>query len=267
MLQITLFDTHDLRLELPLASEWNELSVTELIALSKVLGSSISREQGIIDILTYRLNEAGLSSKIPSNWAMRLHLQDFVLELNPYLDHFLAANTLTNNPLPLLGELQGPANFMDDMLCGEFEVADTFITLFVTEKNIQHLITAISYLWRPKMGEKRVPAKDYEPSENVKSFLGKEDNDNLHLIYLWWVGCRQGLQALFPMPFGQDGSPPAADVEPDASVFTKAIHNGAGERNGSRVQIRWETLVKEFLFDLQLQLEQQAEQEEKMKQT
>ena len=82
----------------------------------------------------------------------------------------------------------------------------------------------------------------------------------LHLVYLWYAGCRSRLPKLFPNVFDAPDGEPGRD---DMMAITTLIHYGAGVKNGTRDQIR-KTLLKEFLYECELAAIQQMELEQEL---
>lgn len=239
---------------------WNDFTFHELCIMHQVLTQQLTPAEGIMHILRQRVRQSPQRSLLPADWELHISTDDAVTDLLPLMQHYLSENNLTKNPFPTIGDYHGPDDGFNDMLCGEFEMADTAISLFVIEKDINHLADAAAFLWRPldASSGSRQSAESYSVSKVSESFFRGQNPEILHIIYLWWVGCRNELTELFPLPFSVD---PAPDAEPDPMAFSKVIHSGAGERNGTRDHIRWRTLVKELLFDIQLQMEYQAELE------
>ena len=110
-------------------------------------------------------------------------------------------------------------------------------------------------LYRPRSGKTRIPYQDYQ-AERIKPLFKKLPHHQLLLIHTWYCGCRANLPKYFPNVFDSKTSSKNIDL----SAFTKCIHAGAGPRNGTRPQIR-ETLLKEFLLDMDLQAKAAAELE------
>lgn len=261
MLQIQLFDTDSLDVKLELPQFWDDFHLDELILIKKLLSQQIDTASFCMALLKYRIAYNKLT--IP-DWVIRIDLTDAVTELLPIAHYYIADNNLTRNPLPQLGKYYGPADGFDNMVCGEYEIADQLMNLFIETADVQYLLEMVYYLWRPlDEGGKRITLQDYEPSDAAKSFFRAYDMDKLQVIYLWWTGCRKSLTELFPLPFSGTNDANPADDEMNPSVFTDVIHSGAGERNGTRAHIRWNTLIKEFLHDIQLQLKHNQEMDDK----
>jgi hypothetical protein len=81
-------------------------------------------------------------------------------------------------------------------------------------------------------------------AEAYSKYFATLAQEQLYVMYLWFAGCVATLPLLFPNVYEGNGG--TAD-EPDPMAFTKCIHTGAGNKNGTRQQIRMMPL-EEFLF-------------------
>lgn len=242
------------KIELPL--DWNEFDFAELKIIVKALTSNTPKPVLGMNILAYRMQK----NRVKNIELFQLDDDDLVNELLPLVDHWLENINLTKNPQLKLDDFLSLPNF-DSMLVGEYEEADINYILYNEYKNPQHLIALAQGLWRPVIDGKRATAEGYEYSG---SFFQKLSELKLQLIYLWFTGCRNELLSLFPNIFGRNDNPDETtdteqNNEQQALGITDLIHAAAGERNGTRREIRWKTSIKEFLYDCQLQQEQHEE--------
>lgn len=260
MITITLFNSEGWKVQCNMPTEWNDFDAQEIKIISAALNHNGSKQELLLKVLEHRLQAQRL--KLPKDWKALLSLDDVANDLLPLADIWLSANNLTRQPFPVIGRHAGPKGNFDDMLCGEYEDADYHFSLYAIHQDRQHLVDLAALLWRPVIGGRRISAKGYEAD---KSFFHSLDDATLHIVYLWFGGCRSALIELFPSVF----EPPVdndeekqVEQEHSLGMVTRLIHSAAGERNGTREQIRWGTLIKELLYDCELQIEAN----EKMKQ-
>lgn len=247
------------KIELPL--EWNEFDNTELSFIVKALNTNTPKPILALQLLEYRLQ----LNKVKGFGMHQLNADDLVNDLLPLIDYYLENINLTRNPVLKLGDFIGLDNF-DNMLVGEYEEADINYILYNQEQDVKHLRALAQCLWRPRSKGKRISLEGYEYSG---SFFDKLSANKLHLIYLWFTGCRNELLALFPDIFGRSDNEDEEvknNQEQQSLGITDLVHSAAGERNGTRREIRWQTTIKEFLYDCQLQQAQHEEMMQKMKQ-
>lgn len=270
MIEIELFGS-DVSEQILIPGDWNEFDLPELEQMASAIGKHGNKIALVIGIVAYRA--AKDKAKLPDGWQARLWAEDVATGLLSVADHWFGKNTLTRNPIPSIvlrpgQKIIGPGDDFNDMTCGEFESCEVSFLLYAQNKELKHLADLAHTLWRPELDHKK--RVSYDPDQGA-SFFTEKDAVNLQVIWLWYIGCRMSLASLFPDIFPQAGSSEgeeekeaSAESEVDLTAFTRLIHSGAGERNGSRKEIR-AMLLKEFLFDVQLQMELQREMEEKMK--
>lgn len=260
MLNIELFDQKNLRKVVSLPSSWNEFTLKELKIISDCLLKNKSKQEMIISILKKRAKTQKI--RLPRNWIYKLSVEDCVKELLPIAEIWLEKNQLTKQPFPKIGSLFGPDDFFDNITCGEFEDTDIYFVLFSINKDSVNLQKLAQTLWRPlNENRKRIAFENYQ-LPRLSSFSRLKSAITLHIIYLWYSGCRLSIMELFPEIFLR--GIPDENNEPEVGAFTKLIHSGAGERNGNREEIRAMPL-KEFLFDCQLQIQAKEAMEAELK--
>lgn len=242
-------------------TKWNEMTDGELRMISHILAIDGSRQELLLKLLAGRAKMQG--KKLPAGWEVMLSREDATIQGLALIDGLLAENNLTRNPLPMIAGYYGPADAFDDLNVGEFEEAEPYFLLYAKEKKEEHLAQIAAILWRPVVKKRklheRVKFTGYKPDK--ESFSTHLNVINLHLIWLWYTGCRSEMMKLFPAVFEGDGGD---NREPDPMAFTRVVHNAAGVKNGTRAQVR-ATLIKELLFECQLAAEQAIEMEAALK--
>ncbi len=203
-------------------------------------------------------------TRLPAGWETLLDFENAAIDGLDLLNALLAENTRSINPESLLTTalgfvtLVGPEDDFNDMTVGDFELADICFQQYQADKSIEHLQMLVTILWRHAKDGKR--SRDTPDVRKPRSFSRRLSAVRLHMIMLWYAGCRYRLTQLFPAVFGGGG-----DGEADMSSVTKLVHSGAGAKNGTRDQVR-KTLLKEFLFDCQLEAEHAEELGKRSKQ-
>lgn len=257
MIDIDLFNTQfSETVQMP--ETWNDFTVQELELLSRTLNNNGSAVEYVLSVLQGRIAMKGL--KMPSGMIYKLNPEDVGGELMDMAELWLKQNNLTKNPYPELQGYIGPADDFNNLTCGEFEAAEVAYLLASSEKSQKNLAELAAILWRPK--QKNGKRQPYEPNDEIPSFFHNIDPVILQVIWLWYMGCRDNLSNIFPRLFPKSGN--NKNENPDLTAVTKMIHSGAGERNGSRKEIR-AMLLKEFLFDVQLQMQDYEDMKAKMK--
>lgn len=223
---------------------------------------------GIINIRS-RINKV----KLPKKLLQQLDAEDAVINGYPLLDFLFDQNNLTEQPFPKItlplfkwhGPVTtiGPKSDFDNITCGEYEDAEIFFLKFKQDPTPESLAHLAAILWRPAgrsyisfLNNKRI---EYNADKMVPRFM-KLPPWQLYTIFCWYAGCRAMLPKIFPLSFKGGGSSAA----PDYMAFTKCIHAGAGTKNGSRDQIRMMPL-KEFFFDMELEIKKAEEENRKNK--
>lgn len=260
--------------QIPIPTEWNELTLQELHIVSKHMLTPYNKEgagrMGIFfDLVGFRARHHGV--KLPKNWFSLLDSGSAVGDILALLEYLYGENTRTEQPynrirlrgLPSIF-VYGPHSNFDNLTCGEFEDAEVFFYQFRAEPAAEPLARLASILFRPR-GTPYLTynstAGKYQPynSERLLPYFIKLQPWELYTIFIWYTGCRSELPKLFPTPF--EGAGKNGDEEPDFAAFTKCIHSGAGPKNGSRDQIRT-SLLKEFFFEMELEAQKAKELKE-----
>lgn len=276
---ISLYQAGQVNASLPFATEWNELLLEELHLVSKSFLSDSGHVQAgkaalFCDLLSFRnkYHKAG----IPENFARKLDPEDAAINGLSLMDFIYTDNDLTKQPYPkltlrthnfLYSNLVGPQDDFQNITCGEFEDAEIFFYQFREDPGPESLAHLASILWRPKNASYMtfLPDKNkyrqYD-SEKMFPYFMRLHPWILYTFFAWYCGCRNQLPKLFPTAFEGDGT---KTDEPDFVAFTKCIHSGAGEKNGSRDDIRM-TLLKEFFFEMELEAQKAKELKRKYEQ-
>jgi hypothetical protein len=162
-----------------------------------------------------------------------LNIEDMAREYREMMAFLEESNTLTVNPIHIAG-FKMPEDHFNSTLVGEFEIADQALSAWLAEKDITQLTEFFRAFYNTKI----------EVPEN-----------HMKVAALFFLGCKNELPILFPSLF--EGETNGRDQgTPDPMAVTRMIHENAGPANGTRQDIR-RTLLKEFLYDLQLKAERE----------
>ena len=237
---------------------WNEIKREQLpdfISAGFTDNITTAKIQALLMLLTDYAQ-----GKFPTQWLYDVDHEDMALALD-CVNFLFDTNLLTNTPLvkmKLAGtEILGPADNFDNMTVGRFEAAGVHFTLFKTNHDYTHLDDFILELLSFSPGMEKSQCLELVRKIDIKMKLA---------LYTWFAGC---INAAMQIPeiaavYEDNGGEPG---EVNLAAFTICIHGAAGPRNGLREQIRQQN-IKEFLFDIGLQMidaERQAEELEKMK--
>jgi hypothetical protein len=244
---------------------WNELMITELHKLAQsILFPSFTEHQSKCWLFLELLKIRSGSKKL----VQKLDAEDCVLNGLPLLDFVYQGNSLTVQPykkLRLPGTLRcmlGPADDFNSITVAEFEDAEIFFHQFQQNPQAGSLSYLAAILYRPAgkpyltINSNTMQATSW-PVDKYQKKMAKLPAWELYTIYLWYAGCRQQLLQVFPNVFGDAGT---GNDAADPAAFTKCIHAAAGQKNGTRQQVRL-TPLKELLFDLEQQAIQAQELE------
>jgi hypothetical protein len=239
----------------PFPTTWNELTQIELRYCISAQGADDSRPK----IFCFLITTAAAREKLhlPAGWQSRLDFDQAARAAIDCLEFLYDANTLTKSPFKKIKVsgvlLHGPADDFDDLTCRQMELAHPALERFRTTNQLVHLQELCSYLFRRGKAEvSEAGAKALLP------FIKKMPLDVLLCMYTWFAGCLTVLPTYFEHLYDTAETKESAGF--DFMAFTKLIHSGAGERNGSREDIR-RMDIKQFLFDLDLLAEQAAKME------
>lgn len=216
-------------------AQWNQLSDATMSLMGKEIFSTNSAPHLCTELLHQWAKEQ--KTDLPSDLAAWLSPEQASLELLPVLNHFF--EKIDRTVAPWKEGRAHPADDFNEITCGTFEDCEAHFILYAEDKNEEHLIEIADLLYGDKAFAK----------------------DHWREVYLYYSGCRQHIMQMFPAVFKSGGD--GGNVQAVAA-FTRLIHSGAGERNGSRRDIRSMPL-KEFLFDITLQIEQNEALEAEMK--
>ena len=246
---------------LEMATKWDELGDREMLFVSNAIVYNHNTAQVLCGLIELRAKAQ--RKKLPRGWKTLLNAEGAAMDALDLVNNLLKENNRTINPIKNVGPYYGPDDNFKDLVCGEFELAEPYFLLYNKTKDRQHLVMLAMMLWRLRNMDtrKRVPCTGEDG--HLRSFSRQFKADTLQLVYIWYSGCRAMLPRRFPKVFS-GGSEDSADKMPDLTAAAKLIHSGAGNRNGTREQIR-ATLLNEYLYDCQLLAEDNEELEEKLK--
>lgn len=230
MISITLFVSGN-ELTIPFPEEWNELTPDELRFCINGQVNENSKPKIFVHLLSS--SAARNKIKLPKNWQYSLNKEQAAIASIDCLNFLYDENNLTKSPFPELkiGKkiFKGPTDEFENLTCGQMELCYPALERFKESTDLKYLFELNSYLFNCTIDE-----------------IKKVDVDILLCMYTWFAGCLSILPQIFPNLY--EGN---AAEEFDYIAFTKLIHAGAGDRNGTRKEIR-EMPIKEFQFDLEL---------------
>lgn len=276
-MNINLFKANKFDIEIPFPESWNDLLPEEIEAVAEAFLSCNHvmeiRGKVLIQIIANRVLVH--KKKVPKKWMEEIDPEQFFLEGASLLDFIFHENTLTKTPfykLNLVGAREytvyGPEKGFESLSCGELEDCEYFFHEFEENKKMESLAMLAAILWREKVNNKRAPYQVLKAGETIEKYPAERWSTmfkrlspaKLFAIYIWYKGCKFQLPTIFhELHSGGDGSSDSGRLS-----FTNCIHAGAGEKNGTRNQIRVMSLY-EFMYDMELQAKQQKELEEKTK--
>lgn len=234
MIDITLYHPTKYNITVPFPTEWNELRTSELIHIAQAFFLNTRTEADVfISILQSRI-EQSIGLKEAKRIIALLNIDDLATEYNLLSKFYREFNQLTALPFKQYDGYIPEPNF-DSLTVGEYEEADQQLHQFLQEKNNTYAIELARIVFRTEKN----PLKEHEAL----------------VVALWFIGCKNQLLHIFPLLFNSSGESDETPSPYDPMALTRLIHAGAGPKNGTRPQIR-ATLLKEFLYECQLQAEQ-----------
>ena len=288
MLEVNLYKPNSINLTIPWPETWNELSLPEIKYLAVSIHTpGINQYQLFLYILQQRI-QAHTIYRTPRK-ALRIiamiDIEQMAIELNTLIQFLLDDINLSNQPFPTLKptlltrilakfppvpnlfrvsiggvperrggkyHLHGPSSDFNSITVGEYENTEIHFLNYIQDHSRTHLHKLAAILWRAPNTKYINANGEAIHTAHTEKYFSKLPDAILWSIYLWYMACRNTLPALYPLVYGgTDTSSSTIDI----LSFTKMVHYGAGERNGTRMQLR-HLLLKEFLFDCQLQAEQ-----------
>lgn len=239
-------------IEIPFKSEWDELTTDELKFVIEAQQQDYSMPRIFAKLVENSARENKI--KLPYNWASRLNKQQAAIIALDGLKFLYDENKLTKFPFKLLVvdsvALIGCGDQFTDFTCRQMEGAFPQFLLFKEKVKIEHLHEMCACFF--SLADNRHDTGERITEKSVAEMLPimqKLDLTTLLCCYTWYAGCLQLLPQRFPELYD---TPEGEQQEFNYTQFTHLIHNGTGERNGSRENIRAMRLL-EFLFDLWLQ--------------
>lgn len=260
MINVNLHQPGKIDCILSFPSEWNELHKDEVLEISKrQLITSEHVQWQKAEILSFILFYRAKLAKISQHWLRLIDTEQAVIDGFPLLDFIYGKNTLTQTPEKLIKlpglipiTMYGPGDGFETITCGEFEDAEQFFFEFLAKPGQEPLAKLASTLYRPKnvpyitLNAKTGSYISYKSDVQLSKFM-KLKPWRLYAIFIWYTGCRARLPKIFPTVHETYGDEKATN---DTLGFTKCIHAGAGEKNGTRNEIRMTSLL-EFMFDME----------------
>lgn len=229
MTPIQLYKPYTINLTIDFPSTWDELSQSDMEVLAmSYFDQSLTPVEVCLKLIENRLSARQRSTILPL-----ISLEDLAMEYTG-LVHFLLQGIDRTHSLSI-GTGYSPLPDFDDTTVGAFEDADAQLTLWLRNQNPDHLISFARSWYGGVL-----------PS-NLNPFT-------LKAIALCFIGCKNRLKKYFPLVFSASDDTQSEASASDHLALTRLIHHSAGQRNGTREQIR-KTLLKEFLFDCQLEAE------------
>lgn len=237
IIQIDLFGL-GVNATIQLETNWNSFSLAVLEVLGGYLFGQTDAYHTSIQLLQQLAKEQ--KCNIPQNINTQLSPEQCAIELLALLEYLF--NNINLTRLPFDG---GMSESFNDITCGEFEKTEESFNLFNDTKDEKHLVDLAESIFRGSL-----------------SFKGADYPRKLPIVFTWYLSCRKHLHEIFNNIY--EGSDEQVNIDVALMAFTKMIHLGAGERNGSREDIR-KMKLKEFLYDISLMIEQAEEEKNQIK--
>lgn len=267
MVTVQLYQPGAVDFKFSFADNWNELSPAQLQVIAKSFFKDVQDQAEAKAAVLFNLLNM-YKKKLPANTIKHIDIDDLATVGQDLIGFIWEDNLLSKQPYPRLhlgwlNIMHGPANDFDSITCGEYELSEICLNKFFADKDIKHLAELAAILWRPH----NVPLYRYNRQSNDYIQYNYEKRipafqllpeDVLFTIFLWYCGCRNWLAKFFPHVYSGGGE----SNGPDMMAFTKCIHASAGEKNGTRQQVRMVKL-KELLFDSELEMIEAKKIEEK----
>lgn len=229
MTPITLYHPSLAPVEIQYPSSWDELSAIDMVIVAEsYFEQKYTPVEVCIKLIEYRLTAEQARLYIPM-----LSLEDVSMEYSP-LTEFLRGDITRTIPITISTGYCPQPDF-DDTTAGIFEEADVHLSTWLQHSDPDQLIQFFKTWYK----------LEYPSPVNPST---------LKAIALCFIGCKNNLKRYFPLVFNAPAEGEANSSAPDALALTRLIHHAAGPKNGTREQIR-KTLIKEFLFDCQLEAE------------
>lgn len=263
--------------------KWNELTPAQVLFFAENVWAIIPKmfviEDGkVVDADDYLIRQAQIGilfSHLGMSWKQFERLKAPVLHalLNK---HGLAVwmisgrNLLTRNPLPTVGELDGPGDNFSTLRLWEFTFADRAYQGWKSSKSESLLQALCAILYRSRKEQYDPSAPDWDGdlrqpfnNKNVEMRLplvAEWKNAQRLAVALWYEGCRNQLQQDFPEVF-TTGTQETASKEGWETV----VHSIAGNKFGPFESTK-QTHVRDVMRELQYLIRARKEQERKLKQ-
>jgi hypothetical protein len=265
MITVNLYRPSEFNIDVQLPSTWNDLTKEEVLEICRMdlrtdKNDITHRSELFYFILKNRLKKQ--REKMPVKFYSLIDIDDLAINGIPLLDFLFKKVDRTAIvehfiQLPgLLGKkVWAPAQGFGSITCGQFEDAEIFCSQFSDKASPDPLAKLAAVLWLPKntpyirFDVKKQENITYPVNTAYKSFL-KVAPHRLLSIFTWYRSCSFELPKIFPTVHESHGE--QKQQKRDLLAFTKCIHAGAGEKNGSRDKIRRMKLY-EFMFDMEQQ--------------
>ena len=252
-------------LELSVPSEWNELTVGQLLFLHGLVTGNVSVQEVKIKMLLYCLDANVCSSRLSrGDWyAIEIKKNVFhlskseVVELTALFDFLFAVNEagdtvfniqLTKNPFPTveINELKysGPSDGLVDLSYGQFIMLQTVQSMMLSDFGYIDNFLAVIY----KQGA-FVACEDGEGAV-FKSL----DADVKGVIFWWYLGCMNFIADKFSNVFGGESSAGGSVFDSQMRIVDALADGDVTKREGVK---------RALLFDALYTLEIRAENERK----
>lgn len=260
MIEINLHKAKDFDIKIAFPSEWNDLTSEEILCVARRQlqdGITLIQQKALIfqDILKIR---SQVINSLQKGFIELIDIEQAATAALDYTKFLYEDNRLTLQLFPeidIAGTVfYGTEENFDNITCGEFEDTEIFFNDFINDPRKEPLAHLAAILYRKKDQEyiffdaRKHVWKPYQHEKYLQRFLELPE-ELLYAIFIFYSGCRSMLPLWFSAVY--DTGNGTTKSEPDLMAFTKCIHAGAGERNGSRETIR-RTLLKEFFMDMNL---------------
>lgn len=189
------------------AESWNELTTKQYVKIVQLLHAGIENDVEALEKALYILSKKLLLNFffIPADIRMRMH---------EHAAWIFDQKDITKQLLPSYKNFYGPADDFDNLRMKEFHAAEMAAYRLDQEKDVDALNELVAVLYRP--GKKNYDTKrnvdgdirivyNANETELFKQKVKKWPLNIKRAIFMWYDGCRQQLEDLYPLAFESDG--------------------------------------------------------------
>lgn len=227
------------------AKTWNELTRPQLLGVVSVLYSSNADETQLRIRLLAVLLGVPLATVVLRFTAVQIleirWLTDFVLESVGLTAQLLADVWVPGWRHWLCGRYWGPRESLRNVSFAEFIFADAYFVAYAKGQEPAHLDLLVAVLYRPQRRPYRPRAADYggdrrqdfnehlvPPRARALTQLPREQK---LAVLTWYRGCRQQLEADFPLVF--QAAPEADASAPATAGWGQVLRELSGQAFGT----------------------------------